>query len=225
MRIIMIVNLLIFISLVFISLAEDMRGQQNAERLTVTTMEVKAKEISDNLIRLHKDKDIHIIEQTISNLISLQELNKPNTKEWPAVRRTQAELWFRLHEAVEKEIDKNFDFNSTLYLNISVPGPYPSGTAPESIKEPELRKEYEKAFEENRKKINERNFQCRLRKINKELTDRLECFLTEAYSLPPSSFDELKEMMAAYKIDEEVKGRILRELSQRLNDNNSPDKK
>lgn len=213
MKINMIVCLLALMSFTYISLAKDMGGKEKSEKLTMKTIEIKAREINYNLARLHKEREVQIVDQMLSNLISLQKLDKPSADEWPTERRIQTELWFKLYEAVEKEIDKNFDFNCTLYLNIGAPGPYPSGTAPESIKEPELRKEYEKALEENRKKIDERNFQYDLRKAEKKLFDKLEYFLVEAYSQPPSSIDELRKMMDTYKINEEVRNRILKKLS------------
>ncbi|MDO9527970.1 MAG: hypothetical protein Q7J27_02290 [Syntrophales bacterium] len=218
MRITTIVCLLVFISFAFISLAKDMGSNESTEKLTMKTMEIKTKEINGNLVRLHKERDVQIIEQMIGSLTSLQKLDKLSVEEWieewPIARRIQAELWFKLHEAVEKEIDKNFDFTSAPQINIAAPGPYPSGTAPESIKEPELRKEYEKSFEENRKKASEYNFQYRLRNVEKDLSSQLECFLVEVYSQPPQSIDELRKMMDMYKINEKVKIRILKKLSE-----------
>ncbi|MDD5482687.1 MAG: hypothetical protein PHP98_03415 [Kiritimatiellae bacterium] len=217
MKIIITVCLSVFISLVSISLAEDAENQKNTERLTMKTVEIKAKEIDSNLVRFHKEKDVQIIEQIIGSLTSLRKLDKLNVDEWltewPNARRIQAELWFKLHEAVEKEIDKNFDFTSSPQRNISAPGSYPSGVAPESIKEPELRKEYEKALAENKKKIDEHNFQYRLRKLEEDISYKLECFLVEVYSQPPEAIDELQKIMDTYKMNEETKSRMLKKLS------------
>ena len=75
---------------------------------------------------------------------------------WEKDRRDRVNQLFHLWNRLEKTIDPNFDFNDVNNRpkgNVPVPAPnYIPGITPESIKDPKIRRKYEKAIEINKQK-------------------------------------------------------------------------
>jgi hypothetical protein len=128
---------------------------------------------------------------------------------WEKDRRDRVNQLLHLWNRLEKNIDPNFDFNdinNRLKGNVPVPAPnYIPGITPESIKDPEIRRKYEKAIEINKQKAFKYNEQIILHKINKQFDEFVEKFLIDMYSEPPFNTAELSKFLKSFKIEGEFK--------------------
>jgi len=195
------------ICLVHIGFSDD--HDLSEKKLTLRNLKQISEEMLVDLNKMRDSKNIHILYQTIQRLkkISMQEVD---VKVWPQLRRFQAELWFCVLDIIEKEINRNYDINKQPSINVSPPGPYPSGIAPEAIKEPELRKEYEKAIEENSRKIKEHKYQSMLRQMEVEFPKKLQTLLIWFYARDPDAIEELKRLFEKYKTNKKLSVEILK---------------
>ncbi|MBU1862553.1 MAG: hypothetical protein KKH94_02680 [Candidatus Omnitrophica bacterium] len=183
-------------------------------KLTLKIMNSKSEQILNSLGMFDKSEDIQILIQIINEMEALYNLQEPDSKEWPEVRKAEADLWFRVLQSVRKKINRDYDFDNPPQINIAPPGPYPSGTAPESIKEPEIRKEYEKAIAKNEAITKRYNFQYKLRDIEKKLSRKMEDLLVRAYSKAPQSSAELIKYFEKYNVEQETRTRILKRINE-----------
>ena len=85
-------------------------------------------------------------------------------EDWMKQRLEKVQLWFHVFQRFEKEIDKNFDFSNLPNLQPPLPAGVnlPRGIAPEAIKDPKARAEYEKLIAEHKRKVEKYNRQYRL---------------------------------------------------------------
>ncbi len=127
-------------------------------------------------------------------------------------RRREKDVEIRLHawERLTDAIDPKWDPNDVPLLNVVPPAAsgLPSGIAPEDVKDPKLRAEYEAAIEKNRQKAQEYNEQYRLRSWLKEFPPRAEQYIIQAYSKSPYNIEELTGLLNQYMRDEQTRSRI-----------------
>lgn len=126
-------------------------------------------------------------------------------------RRQKTGRWLDAWKRLQQGIDKNWDPEDLPYRNLAPPRAtgLPSGVAPEAIKDPKLRAEYEAALETNRQKNEEYKRQSRLRKLKKRFTSKIEKFIVTAYSTPPYNMQELGKFLRDYVDDKGLSARIL----------------
>ncbi len=202
---------LVFCSILFLAITESVGSDEPKGELTLKTMKSNSEQILNTLGMLHKSRDVQVLVQEIDRMENLSN-QEPSTEEWPEIRRVEAELWLFILQAARKEIDADYNFDTPPELSIAPLGPYPSGIAPESIKEPEIRKEYEKAIAKNKEKAKEYNFQYKLREMERSLSRKVEDFLVNVYSKAPQSTDQLMTILEQYAVDEETTAKILRRI-------------
>jgi hypothetical protein len=123
--------------------------------------------------------------------------------EWVKDRRKRVEYLKRFWDRVQNKIDPNFsltDPNNRFIGNLPVPGgKYPPGVSPVDIKEPEIRRQYEKALDENRQRGLRFTEQATLQRINRHLDKFVDNFLINVYPHPPFDFDELSRNLTAFE--------------------------
>ena len=140
--------------------------------------------------------------------------------QWVQDRRERTNYWLHAWRRFEREINRNFDFDTRPPLNISPPSGYgPAGIAPESIKDPAARAQYEAALARNKQRIAEYNRQWQLRQLDKSFTPSMRRFLIEAYSKTPHNIEELDHYLDAYGMDQRSKQMILAAVSQDVSGN------
>ena len=115
--------------------------------------------------------------------------------------------WKRLIDA----IDPNWNPNDEPFLNIPLPEGISgeAGMAPEHIKDPNRRAEYEAAIEKNRQKAERYGEQYKLRNWLKRFPKRAEEYIIQAYSKPPFDVEELKQYLDKYISDTKTKTGII----------------
>jgi hypothetical protein len=135
----------------------------------------------------------------------------PKGQEWAQVRKKDVEVRFHAWKRLLDTIDPNWDPNEELWSPNAV-GAFmglPSGIAPEGVKDPKLRAEYEAALQKNRDKIERHSAQRRLHDWLKRFPKRAEEYIIQAYSKPPFDVEELKQYLDKYIADTKTKARIL----------------
>lgn len=129
-----------------------------------------------------------------------------------AMDRTEmTKLWLRGLHRLHELLEPNFDFKDLPQRNIAPPheAGARAGAAPAHIKDPNLRKEYEVALKENKKKAEIYNKQYKLKSLKKQFLPQMEHYIVKAYSSSASSLEELQELLSLYEINIEISTRIL----------------
>ncbi len=138
-------------------------------------------------------------------------------EEWAQDRSERVKRWLHAWQRLEKEINRNFDFNNRPQLNVRPPAGYgPAGIAPESIKDSKARAEYESAIAANKKRIAEYNKQWQLRQLDNYFTPYASQFMIEAYSKEPHNLAELKKYLDDYLTNEDLKEKIINEVKKKM---------
>jgi len=187
--------------------------KQPMKKLTLQEFEAKSKDILNDLKTFSEREDILSLTKAIAALKALASYEKPDANEWASMRKSQAELWIRTILMIEAKSDKNFNFDDVLQINIAPPGPYPSGISPASIKEPELREQYEQAQATNKRKAEKYLFQHKLKEMKSDLFTEAEKSLADLYAASPEKIEELKNLLQSYGIDKQFESKISNRLA------------
>jgi hypothetical protein len=146
----------------------------------------------------------HVMTETVTP-------RSPKGEDFAQRRKKDVEIrlhaWKRLIDA----IDPNWDPNDKAVRNVSPPieTGLPSGVAPETIKDTNLRAEYEEVIDKNRQKAERYLEQSRLHDWLKRFPKRAEQYIIKAYSKPPFDVEELKQYLKEYIADDKTRARIL----------------
>ena len=144
--------------------------------------------------------------------VPVDEGNTNSGKMWERQRELNATLWLRAWQRLETETDKNFNPDDVPMMNVSSPKEtgLPPGASPDSISNPQLRQQYERAIARNRQKAEAYNHQYRLRQIMEWFPQKAQTFLINAYSTPPANDAELRVLLARYVPEKNIGDNILR---------------
>lgn len=182
------------------------------QRLQLSDVNVRKKEILADLEVFLGKNDISALRRAIENLETIGGGCQIDERDFPAIRKTLAELWVRVLGAIEKKYDRNFDYDADPpAINVVAPNPYPAGIAPSSIVEDDLREEYEKAIAENALKLQKSNFNLDLRKIRDSSIFVSSKILVFLYGEKPFNSAEFKEIVQGTGT-EELRQKVLSHL-------------
>lgn len=140
---------------------------------------------------------------------------------WARDRTERMEMILQFWRYVESNIDRTFDLNNPKNRpvgNVEVAGRYFPGVSPEAIKEPEIRREYEKKLAANNLLAEKFNRQFELRKIDESLSDFIEQVIIDFYSIEPKRTSELKHYILIFRLSKESRDRISKAISINNND-------
>lgn len=139
---------------------------------------------------------------------------KLTTRDWPKERSTKTQLWLHAWGRLEREINRNFNFNDRPFLNIAPPSEtgLPAGVSPEAIKDPALRRRYKAAIADNTKKSIEFNRQFELKYLDGILPKNAQEYLVRVYTKPPRNDLQLNNYLITYGISQPIRERILNEV-------------
>jgi hypothetical protein len=146
--------------------------------------------MEENRIRANKHLDQFERKKSTDDLREaadiLEGLTSGSEGQRKAHRRPLLMAWLRLLNLIDENFDQSFNPADVPAISQVPPGPeglaYPSGTKPEDIKDPDLRKRYEKMLDENRRKSEAYAFQTGLRRLNDRVTPEVVHFLVRAYT-------------------------------------------
>ncbi len=142
----------------------------------------------------------------------VDERNTDAGKRWEKQRTLNATLWLRAWQRLEAETDKNFNPDDVPMMNVSPPKEtrLPPGVSPDSISNPQLRQQYERAIARNRQKAEAYSHQHRLRQIMEWFPQKTQIFLINSYSTPPANDAELHVLLERYVSEKSIGDNILR---------------
>lgn len=134
--------------------------------------------------------------------------------EWPKRRQSTSKLFLDFLSEINYKIDPNIDWDDLPLANVGVPGSSgTAGVAPDSINDPAIRAEYEKAIEANKRKAEYRTLQGELLDLKKTFPQEVKRYLVSAYSRPPFRESELKGLLYTSDLSAELKKEILDEVA------------
>jgi len=135
-------------------------------------------------------------------------------EEWSEKRRTRSETWLRTWRHLKDAIDPNFNPNDLPLANVPLPAGVagPAGLAPEQIKDPELRAQYQRAIDANNQKAERNRTQAALRRTQDMYGNVMEAYLVRSYSRPPHNAGELEKILKKYSVDATTRTRIFDKL-------------
>lgn len=114
-------------------------------------------------------------------------------EEWLLERRKNMKLWFQTWKRLNDAIDPDWT-RETTYFNLAPPleTGLPSGVAPEAVKDPKLRAQYEADLQENARKAKRNLEQSQARKLKRSFQPWAIRYIVAAYSHLPGALEELK---------------------------------
>jgi hypothetical protein len=140
-------------------------------------------------------------------------------EQWSKLREEDTRLWLHAWQRLIDEIDVKFDFRQTYQMYPDPPLGMVPGVAPEAVKDPKLRAQYEAAIETNKQKAEKFVRQSELRDLDKYFSLLAENHLIAMYSTPPYNTGELKHYLDLYIVDKERKTKILKAVEEAIKRN------
>lgn len=127
----------------------------------------------------------------------------PQGQDWIERRRVDVKAHLHAWKRLNDGIDPNWDPKDRPMFHPPLPKGVngPSGVAPEAIKDPTLRAEYERAIALNSAKAKRFNEQYSRRNLRKSYTRQIERLITNSYSKPPLDENEMEEFLKTFVSD------------------------
>lgn len=142
----------------------------------------------------------------------------PKGQQWAQLRKKDVQIrlhaWKRLTDAIDPNWDPNEELRSPNAVATAMG--LPGTVAPEAIKDPTLRAEYELAIERNRRKIERYTEQYRLHDWLKRYPKRAERYIIQAYSRPSYNLEELEQFLDTYIADAKTRSRIINAVTKNM---------
>ncbi len=139
------------------------------------------------------------------------------------VRQSIMSNWLIFYKSMDDIVDKESDFSEKPFINLSpIPDDWPeekiraideplmSGMAPEYIKNPEIRKNYEERLAKNAAYAKEYRLQQFLKKQISLTINECTTFASQAYSITPKADDELIALLKKYDYPEAEQHKIFK---------------
>ena len=154
----------------------------------------------------------------IANDLAQDTASPAAVSEWNKERNTKAKLWLHALQRLERETDRNFNFSDHPTMKVMPPQGtgLPAGVAPEAIKDPKMREQYQAAIDANAKKAREYDRQYMLRHLGESFSPKAERYLVRTYAKPPFKLEELRTYLNEYLTDGSSKERIINEVKKKI---------
>jgi hypothetical protein len=140
-------------------------------------------------------------------------LPNSDSQKLTGIRQLVVSNWLEYCEVLSEFFDPEFRFEELPFANIAAGDRYSAGVAPESIKEPEIRKDYEERLAKNAQYALEFRFQHKLKNLLPQTLEESREFFIKAYSHIPRADEELVELLEQYQYPEAEKIKILKALN------------
>lgn len=179
-----------------------MEERMSAERI---------QQLADQIETIKGDKEASHWQKIGGDVFQLQVASKQEDEAaWGKQKVQKLRLLLRLMTALHRSIDRNWDAQDVPQINIAPPGGLEGGRAgmdPASIKNPELRRQYEEAIRENAEKAERYRLQKGLRKLRDQWTKRLFVVVRTHFDLAEETDREQFEKL----MEEELKDKELQQ--------------
>lgn len=191
---------------VFINACICFGNEQNTDAKTSSPEKEKYFELTRQLQDWEKEKGVESLRKLKLSIMNLD--RKKMVDDSISLKDTtnmKLKLLFLFLNTVDKNYDKNFDFDDVPSLNIAPQGAYPSGIAPETIKEPKIRKQYEEDIKKNAIKSENYSFQFKLQRLRTTGLNDITKYVDWNYSKTPEDIKEANRMIDENISDEKTK--------------------
>ena len=140
------------------------------------------------------------------------------SEEWAKQRNLKTRQWLHAWHRIEKDIDRNFNFEDRPVMYVSPPPEtgMRAGVDPKAISDPIVRSKYQAAINANKEKIRRSNQQIELWGLADPFTKKAVQYLLRVYSEPPYDLAKLSQLLTAYNVNEDAKKRLLSEAAIRI---------
>jgi len=139
---------------------------------------------------------------------------------WQNIRKAQMKAWFHAYRRLHQSIDPNWDRSKIDFEQVVSP---PEGVKSrmasvpiDSIEDPELRKIYAEAVENNKRKIEKYNEQCEFVRLRDIFDPQFNLYVISSYSTKPFVLNELEDNMTRYAVEEKVRDAILKTVNENI---------
>jgi len=179
------------------------------------TMKNQCKVIADRLDAFPSSRDVDAFTQIGKDIDSLTATAATHTTEGKEQRRAKLELWLKAIDKVDKMIDPQFDPHDTPQINVAPPiaAGLRAGVAPNEIKDPKVRQEYENAIRLNAEKAERYHVQSKLLDCDKTWTEKVNVYMKTQYSSNAEDVAEIKAL-----IDGNVANKVRRQRLEKQSD-------
>ncbi len=154
---------------------------------------------------------VEALKARLTSLVKDKDENLLHGLAWDLMRRaatvdepSKVSLWLSTYQTLKKACDPAFNPDDVSAINITPPGGDIPGIAPEGIKDPELRRQYELALAANREKSNRHRYQSLLRKQLEELRRDLPIILGTSGADGPDRARNAVSRLKKYDVPNDV---------------------
>jgi hypothetical protein len=164
-------------------------------------LKLSEQQIEDQLMVLKTNKteeSVWLLQKLITNFEKMQSRSN---------RNEQTRIWFEVISEIDSDLNPSFDENKPDFVLRVIPPPdgekgiqYQPGIAPDTLKNPVARSQYEAAINENMQKAAVFNFQWTLHRFNERVSVDFESYLKNNYTPAENDKVELKEILEKVKL-------------------------
>jgi len=226
------------ISLVLISLAAySIASEPQKNKIS---WEQYKEQLSVNLARQSGEASVKEMMHTICSMRGLDSFkaNEIGTNVWQDVRELEVRVLLKCIKDLTQMIPAEIDPKDYPVLNVAPPPEtglpsgvslnpqggtnlpriiqLPAGVSPSDIKDPVLRKQYERQIEENKKKAERCTQYSEIRREIDPLTTRAMEYIAASYSVPRSDISELKSLLETSGLKIEICESILHTVQKKV---------
>ena len=139
---------------------------------------------TEKLAAFAGNRDIQLLRDAEETLEAIDVSREHNTPKRLLLRQRTLEVWLQVAAQIDRNLDPSFDPND-VPMESMVPPPSDgvslSSNAPDNIKDPQVRAQFQRAVDENTRKTIRYTFQWQLRRLNERVTPKLEQFVRFSY--------------------------------------------
>jgi len=152
------------------------------------------------------ETELELVGHVVTNMV-----RGPEGEERVRQRKKDVEVTLHAWKRLTEAIDPNWDPNDLPLVNVPLPSGVggQAGMAPQAIRDPKKRAEYEQAIKRNDEKSRKYDEQYTVRKWSKRFPPRAEEYIVQAFSKPPYNLEELGILLKEYVRDAQARTRIL----------------
>jgi hypothetical protein len=152
--------------------------------------------IASNLHMLKKTDNIDKLVKIGGDIESLPAVQKTNLAAWKEQRRSKLTLWLMAIDKIDEMTDPNWDENDVPQFNVAPPSvAIDAGVAPEEIKDPEVRSQYEQAIKVNAEKAERYRSQRKLREMDRQWSLRVRSYIEGQYTSDAQDVSEVDDLI------------------------------
>jgi hypothetical protein len=153
----------------------------------------------------------------VGNEIDALSIGRKEDPRWNEWRRKKLDLWLKALDKMDRITDPHFDPNNAPSRNVAPPGVMGlrAGVSPDSIKDPNLRLEYERAIKQNAEKVTRYRLQYTIRRVEKDWGSKLKAYVDNHYTTEAKDLEELNTLIERNISNDSRKAQMKKEFTRK----------